>query len=291
MRDWTARQGTVTGVDLDAFHRVQGARASRMGTAYGVGVLTGRPMADGRHLVALDIDGDMAAWRRFAAPGSVPRPADLPHGRRRLAVAVRRGGRSPVAERRRWPPGHRAVRGRPPGGGPTQWARLGEAVPLVRASGGHRRPAGFTARMGRERPALAPVKAAAEPAVPVRSAADVERNLRLRGVSAGLRGALAAAYTGGDRSDHWCRLTASLLRDFATTRNPRPRADALRCSARRPSVRVPPYEVTCWSTSPGNPRWPLPSRPATTRAGVCVLGPPRGAQDRARPSAGIYTTT
>lgn len=74
MRDWTAQQGTATGVDLDAFKRVQESRASRGVSAYGVGVLTGRPLADGRHLVALDIDGDggVAAVRRLLGPDRAP---------------------------------------------------------------------------------------------------------------------------------------------------------------------------------------------------------------------------
>ncbi len=74
MREWTARRGSVSGLDLDGFRRVQESRA-RMGRApFGVGVLTGRPLADGRRLVSLDMDGaeGLADAKRLLGPARAP---------------------------------------------------------------------------------------------------------------------------------------------------------------------------------------------------------------------------
>ncbi len=213
MRDWTARQHTVTGIDLDAFRRIQEARAHAGRRPYGVGALTGRPMADGRYLVAIDIDGQAGievvrrllganravtatyrtgggGWRLlYAADKPAPnRNADGGHE----GIALCADGRQVVVP----PSGHRS-------GMPYRWLRSGptEIADLPSA----------LREWAAEGPALARAAPAAVPAAPSREPADVDRELRLWGVPAGLRLAVAAPYQGGDRSGHWWSLTQRLL--------------------------------------------------------------------------------
>ena len=216
MRDWTARQGTLPGVHLDAFRRIQESRAARRGVLpFGVGVLTGRPLTDGRRLVALDIDGEggVAAVRRLLGPARAPTltyctgsggwrllygaTGEVPSrnddgGHQGIALCA--DGRQVVLP----PSGH--VSGRP-----YRWwgSPLQEIVDL---------PESLRA-WAAERPALSASKHThtVMPLGPVRPAGDVDRDLRLRGVPDSLRQAVAAPYTGPDRSGHAWALTQRLL--------------------------------------------------------------------------------
>ena len=101
-----------------ALPRVQGSRTHQGKAPYGVAALAGRPLADGRHLVVLDIDGaeGVAVGRRLLGPDRAPTmtyrtavagdystglAGHHPHG---TMMAATRASRRAATGARRWVP-------------------------------------------------------------------------------------------------------------------------------------------------------------------------------------------
>jgi hypothetical protein len=212
MRDWTGRRGTVDGVDLDALRRVQEARA-RYGLApYGIGAVTGRRLVDGRCLVALDVDGERG----------VAEAQRLLGGSRALTLTYRTGGGGwRLLYGAKEPPPNRGDDGGHQGLALCSDGRHVVLPPSGHASGGRYRWAGPMVEIAdlpeslrawaEERPSVAAAHTTVIPAAPARAAAEVDRDLRLYGVPESLRRALAAPYSGPDRSGYWWALTQRLL--------------------------------------------------------------------------------
>ena len=204
-------------IDLDAFRRTQESRRRQGKALYGVGAVTGRPLADGRRLVSLDIDGEegVADAKRLLGPNRAPTlmyrtgsggwhllygvpPGDGPVPHRsedggHQGIALQGNGKQTVLP----PSGH--VKGKP-----YRWAG-----PLVEIAD---LPDALREWAGADRPAPAAANTPPViPAGPARLAADVDRDLRLRGVPEYLRQAVAAPYGKGDRSGHCWSLTKRLL--------------------------------------------------------------------------------
>ena len=179
----------------------------------------------------------------YGVPGDGPVPTRSDDGGHR-GMALQGDGRQTVEP----PSGHVS-------GTPYRWPRGGPCWEIADLPAALREWAA-------ERPSLAPAQAPAKaqvvavPVRPARPAAEVDRDLRLHGVSAGLRGAVAAPYVASaqrregyddSRSGHWCRLTASLLRPPARV------SDALLADA----ARVPEWGYGATYRDPGRGEgWP-----------------------------------